>query len=277
MRTMASIMPGRLMTSTPRASIAGDAHRPAQHVGVVRRGGHQRPTEVPRRIRRDVLVAGDLGLDLRPPVAVERQRVGDERLDALALDRRQRRASSTASPVPASRRTSRRQTACMKAMRRATADRRVGARGRVADGDDAGRRGGRIEAPYTVLDLGHHVDARDRLGVDPVGDERIAADDALPHVDVARPPERRILGARRDDDRPMAVVGGQREERHRLVVLEWRSEHRGHRPVGRAVVPAVVHVPAVRPLLRRRRRTGGGEPVPQHRAPPAGVDHEVGA
>ena len=56
---------------TPRRALDRCLIAAAQQFGVVRRGGHQRPTEVPGRVRGHVLDPGDLGLDLRQPMAIE--------------------------------------------------------------------------------------------------------------------------------------------------------------------------------------------------------------
>ena len=85
--------------------------RPAEDVDAP--GEQLRPRSSPRAARRDRAAPqpsapargstpgppwctrpGDLGLDLRPPVAVERERVGHERLDPRALAALHRRASS---------------------------------------------------------------------------------------------------------------------------------------------------------------------------------------
>jgi len=58
-----------------------------------------------------------------------------------------------------------------------------------------------------VVDARHPVDSGDRLGVHPVGDERVALHDVAPHVGIRGRAHLVILGAGHDPGTPRAVVG----------------------------------------------------------------------
>ena len=121
------------------------------------------------------------------------------------------------------------------------------------------------ERAVTVFDLGHDVDGvGEWLAVHPVRDERVAARRTRSHdVDMAGCSHRLVVRARNEPDAPRAVVGGQREDRDRLVRLQQAAECRRHRAVVGAEVAAVVDEATVLELFdrcgaRRCRRASGG-------------------
>ncbi len=162
---------------------------------------------------------------------------------------------------------------------RAPTHRRVGARPGVTDEQQPG--GHRLvvdhEAAVPVLDLRERHDVvLDRLAVEPVGDHRVAREHAVPGVEVADRPQGGVVARGDQRDAPGAVVGGERQRRDGVVVLQRRAEGRRCRAVGGAEVAAVVGEPEVVDLVVGRGGADGLEP-PEARGPPAGhVDHEVG-
>ena len=110
----------------------------------------------------------------------KRERVGDEGFDLLGARRAPPLRQLVGRPAPTSRRTSRRHTACIRAIDAPRpSDGFVQAAASPTATIPVGAVAG-IEPPHAVLDLGDHVDPGHRLGLDPVGDERVAADDAFP-------------------------------------------------------------------------------------------------
>ena len=224
----------------------GDGDRGPQQIGVAGRAATERLAEKPPRIVGLVRDAGDLGVDLGQPVAVEGHGVAVQRLDdrgrdlvppcgerrVVGRDLAQQRRAGTRRGAGRSTPRGRPTGWCTPTSRRAR--RRRWRRAVAVD-----------EAAVAVLDLGHHGDVGDRLAVEPVGGQRVARHDPLPHVDVAGRPHRRVGRAGDDADAPRAVVGRQQQQRHRVVVLQRRAERRRQRAVGRAEVAAVVDEAAV--------------------------------
>ena len=100
-RRILSTMPGRASTSTPRSrSEAMETHGP-QQLGIADRGPPERLAEQPAGIVGDVRDAGDLGVDLGQPVAVEGERVAVQRLDDLRPSPRPTAGRTPGRPAPA--------------------------------------------------------------------------------------------------------------------------------------------------------------------------------
>ena len=225
-RSTFSAMPGSLRTSSPagqdrprcRGSRAGGRGRrrpPASR--------HWRGPTPGRRSRR----AGPRSAPRSRPAGGGRSRsVARYQGSTVVVRGLRARPGRTAvgSSSGESRRRSRSATACISADRDAAADRRVGARPRVADGRarrwrPARRRrrtcgGGPRSWPSPRLIV-------DRLAVEPVRDERVARHRRRPDVLVlAAPAARRRLALAMTPTPPGAVVGGRVEHRDRVVVLE---------------------------------------------------------
>ena len=121
--------------------------------------------------------------------------------------------------------------------RRATPERGVRARPGITDGKQAGSdRFGAVARdvpPASVVDCRHHVDAGDRLALQPVSDRpdrllitRVQTSGLRAARAGRSPPPRR--------NRCPTCRGrrGNRHDRDRVVVLEWRAQRRRHRPDG---------------------------------------------
>ena len=162
--------------------------------------------------------------------------------------------------------------------RRTAAERRAGARRRVAHRDQAGddRLAVEHEASAAVGDPGDAVDPRHGFGVDPLGDGRERTDDPFPHLGVAAGAQRGVTGAGEQHDRPVARVGNGGERRHRVVLQQRRAEQVRQRAVRRAVVPGVVDERPGCVLLRRAPPADRSEVVAERRPSSRCIDHQVG-
>ena len=137
--------------------------------------------------------------------------------------------------------------------RRPAAEGRVGARPGVADRHESGDDRLIVDPvlAVTVLDPGEDVDVGERLSVDPVRGEGVAAHDAVEHIDPAKGPQRLVGGAGDDRHAPRSVVRRERHEGHRVVRLHGRRLGGWDGAVGGAEVPGVVHEAVVIGMLDR--------------------------
>ncbi len=162
--------------------------------------------------------------------------------------------------------------------RRPPAQRRIGARPGVPDGDHPG--GHRVAVddvpPQLILQAGHGIDTGDRLRVGPVRGERVAGDGSRPGRGFAQRPQRLVPGAHRQHDTPGAVVGGQGQDRHRVVRLGEHRTQGGQVTRTRPEVPCVIDEPGLVAFLDRPPGPGRDQPRGQRRSASRAVDDEIG-
>ena len=155
----------------------------------------------------------------------------------------------------------------------------VRARPGVAYGHHPRRHGRAIhqKGAVAILDLGHHHRLLiDGLAIEPMGGQRTRLHGGFPGIGMLERSHRRVPLLVMMPSPPGPVVRREGQDRDAAVVLEQRTPHRRDGAVGRPVVPAVEHEPAVIDLLRRPASADGLEEIGQARTTTGGVDDQIG-